>query len=69
MKKEIIYTNKDNEDFTVTSVDYQLIAGTQSQVVFTIRSGGNQFYFLDFKEIEEFCEILKEEGKKIFNTK
>jgi hypothetical protein len=67
MKKEIIYTNKDNEDFTVTTEDCSLICGTESQVVFTIRSGGNRFYFLDFKEIEEFCEILKEEGKKTFN--
>jgi hypothetical protein len=64
MKKQVIYTNKDNDDFVIEN-------HTENPPVlkFGICNGGSMLYFLDFEEVQEFCEILTSEALKTFKIK
>jgi hypothetical protein len=62
MKKRIIYTNEDNEDFEVETYTY---SGNKN-VRLNIIAGSNELYFATRKEVEEFCRILMDEAKIAF---
>jgi len=64
MKKQIIYTNKDNEDFTITA---EFPTDIKSNVVLRIIGGNNCLYFLEKEEVSEFCEILMNEAEIAFS--
>ena len=52
MKKDIIYRNTDNQEFTVD------VEGSDV-MKFHMTNGSTTFYFLTPKEVDEFCEILQ----------
>lgn len=68
MKKEVIYTNKDNQDFKVEThiPAYNTAAGEGKSLRFYISNGCSEFYFLDSTEVDEFCELLQEKKKEIW---
>jgi hypothetical protein len=59
MERKVIYTNKDNEDF--------IIEQSSTTLKFEILSGSSSFYFLDFEEVQDFCQMLTSEAIKTFN--
>ena len=64
MQKQIIYTNKDNQDFEVLT-NKNTITG-KNNISIEIIGGNNCLYFLDKKEVHEFCEILMNEAEIAF---
>lgn len=71
MKKDIIYTNKDNQDFRLEPFlpNYATAAGKEANLRFYISNGCSEFYFLDSIEVDEFCELLQEKKKEIWQEK
>jgi len=67
MKKTVIYTNKDNEDFEVTSEN--ILGLLSRQLTIRITSGNNALYLLDKEEVVDFCKILMDEAEKAFPDK
>lgn len=68
MNKQVIYTNKDNQDFTILPyipTAYGAV-GEEKNVVLNIANGCNQLYFLDKYEVDEFCKILQEVKKEVW---
>jgi len=64
MKKSVIYTNEDNEDF---EVDYHKCSATQKPTLHLhIISGNNRLYFMSKSEVHDFCEILMSEAEIAF---
>lgn len=61
MKKEIIYTTKDNQDFSIKLEDN--IYHNNKVLLFSIFNGASNMYFLDVNEVDEFCELLQEYKK------
>lgn len=67
MNKQIIYTNKDNQDFTVVPyVSTAAFPGKPTDVKLTIANGCSELYFLDKYEVDEFCKILQEVKKEVW---
>lgn len=64
MKKSIIYTNEDNEDFEVES--YKCGATQKPHLHLHIKSGNNHLYFMSKCEVHDFCEILMNEADDAF---
>lgn len=65
MNKQIIYTNKDNQDFSV--MPYTSNLGTKpTDIRLSIANGCNELYFLDKYEVDEFCKILQEVKKEVW---
>ena len=59
MTKKVIYTNKDNQDFEIN-------IKIGKHIHLEIIGGNNSLYFLDMDEVNEFCEILKQEALLAF---
>jgi hypothetical protein len=57
MKKDTIYTNDDNEAFTIEMLPSNG-AGDQ-HLAFSICNGGSRFFLLSLSEVTEFCDLLK----------
>lgn len=68
MNKQIIYTNKDNQDFTILPYipTAYSAGGKERDMVLTIANGCNQLYFLDKHEVDDFCKILQEVKKEVW---
>jgi len=52
MKREIIYTNKDDESFTIEK------DGTSDSLCLRIINSNQCLFFMDGDEVDEFCQIL-----------
>ena len=61
MKKNIIYTNLDNQDFTLEIKDKSY--GLTEYLQFTISNNCNYICLLNKEEIDEFCDLLQEYKK------
>lgn len=64
MKKKTIYTNEDNEDFTIEPYTHN---GHKS-ICFEITTGNYQLYFSSKNEVHDFCEILMNQAEIVFPT-
>jgi len=69
MNKQIIYTNKDNQDFTVLPYIPTAYspAGKKKNMILTIANGCSTLYFLNKHEVDEFCKILQEVKEEVWN--
>jgi len=54
MKKSIIYTNRDNQDFSVSIHSEPKRVSLHLEII----GGNNSLYFLDVDEVKDFCDIL-----------
>jgi len=60
MKKQTVYTNNDDEDFTLKIQDFL--------IEFKLLSGSDVFY-LKSEEVDEFCELLQNSKKEMNKRK
>ena len=69
MKKSIIYTNRDNQDFTIEPYvpKTYIEAEEEKNMVLTLSNGTSQLYFLSKDEVDEFCKILQEVKKEVWH--
>ena len=65
MKKQIIYTNLDNQDFSLEN--YKSNLNGSKAVKFTIHNGCSEFYLLSLQEVDDFCDLLQQLKKEVFN--
>ena len=69
MKKKIIYTNLDNEDFELneySSPEEEPDTPYRNFLEFSIVNGNSEFYLLTPEEVDEFCNLLQEKKNEIW---
>lgn len=66
IKQHIIYTNQDNQDFTIdTSIDP--VDNTYGNMSLQLSNGSSSLYFLEADEVDEFCELLQQYKKEVWD--
>lgn len=66
MIKQIIYTNLDNQDFIVVPEISTTCVNPRS-IKLEISNGCSYMYFLNKEEIDEFCQILQDLKKEVWD--
>ena len=66
MKKQVIYTNKDNQDFGFNRLDGGDIIDMFAMEIF---GGSNALFFTDMDGIKDFCETMLLEASMVFGHK
>lgn len=64
IKKTIIYTNKDNQDFEIKP--YTNTSTIGYSLLLNISNGCNALFFNSSEEVDEFCALLNEVKKEIW---
>lgn len=69
IKKQIIYTNKDNEDFSLLeNTNIKEASEWKNYLEVNIIRGNSSIYLLSPKEVDEFCELLQKRKKEIWKV-